>query len=76
MDINLLWIIISAVLAIITAIFAVKWVRAKALLKEVGEAITALSECLEDDKITDAERGRLLKECRDVITAAAKLFGK
>ncbi len=76
MDINLLWIIIGAVLAILSGVFAYKWIAAKVLLKEVGEAITALSECLEDDKITDAERGRLLKECRDVITAAAKLFGK
>ena len=41
--------------------------RAKAILKEVGELMVELSESLEDGKITKPEIGEIIEEAKDVI---------
>ena len=74
MDINILFLIISAILAVIAGIFAMKWSKAKALLKEMAEALTCTSDALADDKLSETERAMLLREWADVIRAARNLI--
>ena len=81
MDINILYIILSVILAIILMVLVgklgianEKWIRSKVLLKELAEALTATSIALQDDKLTDKERDELLREWRDVIISARDLI--
>jgi hypothetical protein len=64
------------VVSVISAVFGVRWRHFKVLLKELAEAITAVSSAVEDDKISVAEAQKVLKEVRDVISAARKLLGR
>ena len=64
------------VLFVAALVCGVKWQQAKALLKEVAEALTATSEALADDDVSSAERTKLLKEWADVILSAKTLIGK
>jgi len=64
------------VLFLISLLCGLKWKQAKALLKEVAEALTATSAALEDDDITLSERKKLLKEWKEVILAAKTLAGR
>ena len=80
-DINILYIILSVVLTIGAVVLAFKWgktnekwVNAKVLLKEVAEALTATSNALADDKLSEKEKDELLWEWRDVIIAAKDLI--
>lgn len=68
--------VVSVVLLVLSAVFGFRYKQAKALLKEVAEALTVSSEALEDDQITAEERSKILKEWADVISAARKLIGK
>jgi len=70
-----LWIIASAVLAVIGVVLTIKWRNAKLLVKELAEFLTNLSEVIADDKVTKEELQQLLKEAKDVIEAARKLAG-
>jgi len=81
MDINILYIVISVILAVILMVLVgklgianEKWIRSKVLLKELAEALTATSIALQDDKLTDKERDELLREWRDVIISARDLI--
>ena len=74
MDIDILFLILSAILAVIAGIFAMKWSKAKALLKEMAEALTCTSDALADDKLLETERTMLLREWADVIRAARNLI--
>uniref|UniRef100_A0A6M3KLC2 Holin n=1 Tax=viral metagenome TaxID=1070528 RepID=A0A6M3KLC2_9ZZZZ len=76
MDFDMIAQIAAGVLFLASIVFGLKWKHAKALLKEVSEALTATSAALEDDDVTDIERRKLLKEWSDVITAAKSLIGK
>ena len=73
-DINILYIILSVILAVMTGLFAFKWIKAKILLKEVAEALTATSIALQDDRLTDKEKDEIFREWRDVIIAAKDLI--
>jgi len=50
-------------LAIITPFL----LKAKGILKEVGELLMELSECLEDGKISKAEINEIVEEAKDVM---------
>jgi len=67
---------IVAVILVVVTTFWTKWANTKALLKELAEALTALSEAIADNDITQKEIDKLLSEFKDVIKAAAKLVGK
>ena len=71
-----LWIIASAILAVIGVVLTIKWRNAKLLVKELAEFLTNLSEVIADDKVTKEELQQLLKEAKDVIEAARKLAGR
>ena len=73
---NWVQIVVIIVLLVLSGFFAGKWQKAKVLLKETAEALTATSEVLADDKVTSEERQLLLKEWADVITAAKDLLNK
>jgi len=59
--------IVATALTVLSAIFAVEWRRAKSLLKEASEALSALYNAIEDDKITKEEAKRIAKEFEDLI---------
>lgn len=67
--------IISTVLLVLSGVFAAKWAKAKKVLKELAEAITATSDVLEDNILTDEEKGKAIKEWKDVYTSAKALLG-
>lgn len=66
--------IAGGVLLLASILFGFKLRQAKKLLKELAEAITALSDAVADNKITNDERNNMLKQFGDVIKAAQKLF--
>ena len=73
MDWNVIGPIIGAAITVIATLFW-RWMAAKQLLKETYEALKAVHDALEDDKITAAEAASILKEGKDVIVAAKKLI--
>jgi len=73
---NWVQIVVIVVLLLLSGFFAGKWRKAKNLLKQVAEALTALSEAVDDDKITPEELKLLQKEWFEVILAAKDLLGK
>ena len=47
--------------------FGGKWKKAKKLLKDTAELLTAISNAVEDDTITKEEIQRIIKEAEDII---------
>ena len=41
--------------------------KAKGIMKEVGELLLEISECLEDGKISKAEINEIVKEAEDIL---------
>jgi len=68
MDVGSIIPVVSAIATFLLGITAgyVKYRKAKALLKEVGEAFTVVYNALADDKITEDEVKQILKEFEDV----------
>jgi hypothetical protein len=50
-------------LAVVTPIV----LKLRGILKEVGELLMELSECLEDGKISKAEINEIVKEAQDIL---------
>ena len=73
MDWNVIGPIIGAAITVISLI-TWRWIAAKQLLKETYEALKAVHDAVEDDKITAAEAANILKEGKDVVVAAKKLI--
>jgi len=69
------WLILTLILGILTGIgggFGIKWLQAKATLREFGEALTAAGLCLittadalDDDRLDDTERKRISAAVKD-----------
>jgi len=76
MDWELILSIISGVLFIVSILAGTQWRKAKAVLKEVAEALTITSDALEDDDVSTTERQAIIKEWADVIAAARALVGR
>lgn len=57
-----IWQILSLALGILAMVLGVRWAQIKALLKQVSEALTAMSEALEDDEVSKDEARKLAKE--------------
>jgi hypothetical protein len=70
------WQIVSSVVGILTIVLGVHWAQVKNLLKQVSEALTAVSDALEDNRITKREAKKIAREWGDVITVAAKIIKK
>ncbi len=70
------WAVISGVLLFLVAAFTIKLTTTKRLLREVAEALTILSDAIEDNTITDQERANILKAWGDVIACARDLAGR
>jgi len=68
--------IVSLVLGIVVIVGGIKFKQAKNLVKQMAEALTALSTALDDDAVTYAEAKNIASEFKDVIEAAIKLFRK
>ena len=68
--------IVMLVLAVLGGAFVVKWGQVKSLIKEVAEALSVLSEAIEDDNLTREELKKITDEFQDVILAALKLGKK
>jgi hypothetical protein len=66
--------LISVGLGILMLIFGIAWARAKALVRELAEALTVLSNALEDDEISSGELRDLISEFQHVVDAARKLW--
>ncbi len=65
-----------AILAVVVSVLVViwrKWSKTKRLLKELAEALTALSIALEDDNVTKEEVALLAQHFADAIEAAIDL---
>ncbi len=65
------WTTIAAIiLGIISVFIGAKWQKAKKVLLETAEALTAVSLALKDDKLTKEEIVNIAKEFNDIILAA------
>lgn len=70
------WQIAFVVVTVFSIVAGTRWRHFKALLKELAEAMKAVSDAVEDDSISQAETKKILKEWGDVIAAAKKLIGR
>lgn len=77
------WTIVSAVLVVISGLFAAFWkkgkdkiLKAAKLGKEVLDVVDAATTALEDDKITKEEVELIKKEASEVKVAWKALLGK
>ena len=70
------WQILGIVMTVMTIVAGTRWAHFKNLLKELAEAMTAVSDAVEDDTISQAETKKLLKEWGEVRAAAKKLIGR
>ena len=62
----------SVVLAVIAIVAGVYWVKAKRVIKEVAELLTAISDAVEDDDVTKDELKKIVEEFGDVIASVVK----
>ena len=70
------WMILGIVMTVMTIVAGTRWAHFKNLLKELAEAMTAVSDAVEDDDITKPEMKKMTKEWGEVIAAAKKLIGR
>ncbi|MBA7694944.1 hypothetical protein ES703_103560 [subsurface metagenome] len=68
--------ILGIVMTVMTIVAGTRWAHFKNLLKELAEAMTAVSDAVEDDDITKPEMKKMTKEWGEVIAAAKKLIGR
>ena len=76
---NLDTIITGGIGLLLAGVFGMKWKQLKKALVEVNEAFKAVSDALEDDKVTDAELKNIVKEFKEAyaqIKILIKLFKK
>ena len=76
MDPELIGYIISAVLALLTAFFGVRYQRVKVALKESKEAVVTIIDAVEDDKISAEETQAIVKEVKEAAAAWGAVFKK
>ncbi len=70
------WIVISGVLAVVSALLTVRWIKVKHLLKAFALLLTDLSDTLVDDNVTAEELRKILADCDSVVQAAKDLAGR
>ena len=68
MDMTLIAEILTVGFGIATTLLGVKYRKVKRTLKELGEAITATSNAIDDDKLTEKEIKSVVKEWNDVVS--------
>ena len=66
-DASLIAEILAIVLALLSIYFGSKYRKAKRIMKELAEAIDKTYKAIEDDKITEEELKRVLKEWKDLL---------
>ena len=64
------------IVSVVAAVAGARWRHFKVLLKELAEAMTTVSDAIEDDSVSQAETLKILKEWKDVIAAAKRLMGR
>ena len=69
-------VIVSGVLVVLSVVLAFRLSNAKSVLKELAEALTTLSDALDDNEITLLELQAIRREVYDVILAGKKLIGR
>ena len=73
-DINILYIILSVILAVASVVFASLWIKTKVAFRAFAELAMAISDALEDDKITDTELANIVRKGKSVWIATRGLI--
>jgi len=68
--------IISGVLAVVSSFFGVRYTRVKKAFKETKEALAAVVDAVEDDRISGEETDLIIKEVKEAATAWGLVFKK
>jgi len=68
--------IVSAVLALLSMFFGVRYKKVKVALKETKEAIIAIVDAVEDDKVSADEQAVIVKETKEAASAWGLVFKK
>lgn len=66
MNYGMLSLILTAIIGVFSVFAGKYWKKAKAFIKELGEALTTVTSALADDKITAEEMKKVVKEFMDV----------
>ena len=64
-----IWEIVSLLLAGTGGFLGFKWIRVKKVFKEVAELLVALSDSIQDDRVSKEEVIDIVSEFQDVIDA-------
>lgn len=76
MDLQTILFIVSGVLAVASTIFGVRFAAVKKALKETKEAVVAIIDAVEDDKVTVEETNAIVKEAKEAGVAWGLVFKK
>jgi len=68
-DLGLVAEILTIVLALLSTFLGLKYKKAKQIMKEVAEALNETYKSIEDNKVTEDELKRAIKEWVDVLEA-------
>ena len=66
--------VISAVLALISTFFGVRYARVKTALKETKEAIVVIVDAVEDNNVDAEEQGMIVEEVKEAAAAWGLVF--
>ena len=73
-DLGLIAEILTIILALLSIFLGAKYKKAKQIMKEVAEAMDETYKYIEDNKITEAELKKVLKEWKDVLKVWGELL--
>ena len=76
MDLETILFIVSGVLAVLSTLFGVRYAKVKKALKETKEAVVAIIDSVEDDKVTTEETAIIVKETKEAAVAWGAVFKK
>lgn len=69
MELSLVAISVSALIAVVSALFSRKYYRLKARVKVLSELLVTAAKAVEDDEFTE-------EELRDIVNLVKKLLGR
>jgi len=76
MELDTILFIVSGVLTVVAAVFGVQYNNVKKALKESKEAVVAIIDSVEDNKITAEETNKIITEVKEAAQAWGAVFKK
>ena len=76
MDLNTILLIVSGALTVAAAVFGTKYTNIKKAAKETVDVAIAVISAWEDDKVTQDETDKIVKESKEALESYKAIFKK